>query len=49
MRTKPYLPGTPDVESYEPLLQRQTALLAFVIAFALLVSTGLALDVYFGY
>lgn len=49
MRTKPYLPGTPDVESYEPLLQRQTALLAFVIAFTLLVSTGLALDVYFGY
>lgn len=49
MRTKPYLPGTPDVEPYEPLLQRQTALLAFVIAFTLLVSTGLALDVYFGY
>ncbi|NKE37802.1 MULTISPECIES: hypothetical protein [Natronococcus] len=49
MSTGPYLPGSFDVESYEPLLQRQTALLAFVVAFVLLVSTGLAFDVYFGY
>jgi hypothetical protein len=49
MSTKVTLPGTPDVQKYEPLLARYNpyAIIAAVLVVAFVL--GVASDIYFGY